>query len=267
MSLLAKEKYRRLRTLLGEYDRIAVAFSGGVDSTLLLFTACLELGGDRVVAYHADSCLTSSRETAACRKLFDDSPPLNCLLKNIEIHPMIWSEFLQNSDERCYFCKKRLYTTFLSEMEKDNLSLLVDGTNVDDLKKHRPGFRAINELGVLTPLVEVGLSKDEIRFLANDIGIPNGMKPSNSCLATRIPSGEPITEELLQLIERAENFLADKGIEGCRVRPENGGAVIEPRTNDPSTIASPELCSEIIYYFKALGFDRVLLNLQTTSFS
>ncbi len=151
-------------------------------------------------------------------------------------------------------------------MERNGFAELLDGTNVDDLKYHRPGLRAIHELGVNTPLLEAGLNKDEIRFLAKELGLPNFDKPSNSCLATRIAPNQTITLDLLKCINRAETFLEDRGLNGCRVQPRGKMIIIDLRANNPEIIVSKEIRSEINIYFKSLGFDTVLVDLETKPF-
>ncbi|RUM42866.1 MAG: hypothetical protein DSY80_06480, partial [Desulfocapsa sp.] len=164
--LQTDEKYSSLLQDIKSFPRVAVAFSGGVDSSLLYFAARDALGVENVVVLRAVSELVSVREQhAAAIVLHEFHLPADNLVE-LSLHPLIWPEFTANSNERCYFCKKRMYREFLLEAEKKKCSALLDGSNVDDLKSKRPGFRAIHELGVQTPLLDAGLNKDEIRFLA-----------------------------------------------------------------------------------------------------
>ena len=190
-----QEKYSRLIQILEKYERVAVAFSGGVDSTLLYYAARDALGKENVFVLRGISALVSLREQEYAAALLNELGTATENIVEVSLHPLIWPEFVVNTEERCYFCKKRIYQAFLQELEQKNCTLLLDGSNVDDLKSHRPGFRAIHELGVQTPLLDVGLSKKEIRFLAAGFHLANHAKSSNSCLATRIPAGKAVTLE------------------------------------------------------------------------
>ncbi len=257
-----QEKYSTLKSLLGSYGKVAVAFSGGVDSSLLLYTAGQILGKERVLALHGVSCLNSPNDVQGAKDLYRTHCAVNATYKHIEFHPLLWKEFSVNSEERCYFCKKRIYSTFKVEMEKEGCEYLLDGTNKDDLKDHRPGFRAIRELTVHTPLLQAGLNKQEIRYLAKEIGLPNHDLPSNSCLATRIATDTAIHMDLLNVIGEAEQYLARRGFCGTRVRPRGRAALIAVQMGDVEKIAQRSTRVSVLHYFKSLGFDDVLLDLQ-----
>ena len=214
-----------------------------------------------VVVLHAVSELISTQEQdAAAALLLEFNPPAENVVE-LSLHPLIWSEFVANTDERCYFCKKRMYREFLLAAEKKDCGTLLDGSNVDDLKSKRPGFRAIHELGVQTPLLDAGLNKEEIRFLAQQAGLSNHNKPSNSCLATRIPEGTVISREKLQLVEKCESFLLDKGFSTCRVRIEGKDAVLQLTAIDCKSLLTDDFRANLLYYMQGAGFSRVLLDI------
>ncbi len=238
-----------------------MAFSGGVDSSLLYWAARAAIGEENIVVLHAVSELVSKRErqsAAATLKIFNPSPDN---LVEVCLHPLNWSEFVANTSDRCYFCKKRMYRNFLLEAEGRQCTVLLDGSNADDLKSKRPGFRAILELAVQTPLLDAGLGKDEIRYLARKAGLPTHDKPSNSCMATRIPEGDIISKEKLELVEKCELFLLDKGFIACRVRVEGQDAVLQLTTTDSRNIFTEAIRVDLLCFMQELGFARVLLDM------
>ncbi len=257
-----QSKYRALTTLLEQYNRVAIAFSGGVDSTLLLYAAGQVLGKEKVLALHGVSCINSQHDIQGAKKLHKQYCSVFSRYRQIELHPLLWKEFVRNNEDRCYFCKKRIYSLFKVEVERDGGDFLLDGTNKDDLKDHRPGFRAIRELGVHTPLLEAGLNKNEIRQLVKELGLPNFDLPSNSCLATRVEENTVIHEKMLQIIDDAEQSLRERGFNGSRVRPRGKNAVIEVMGSDIERICQRATRISILHYFQIIGFEEVHLNLQ-----
>lgn len=238
-----------------------MAFSGGVDSTLLYYAARDALGKRNVFVLRGISAVVSLKEQEAADALLDELGTDRENIIEVPLHPLIWPEFVANTEERCYFCKKRMYRTFLQELEQKDCAVLLDGTNVDDLKNSRPGFRAIHELGVQTPLLDVGLSKKEIRFLAAGFHLSNHDKSSNSCLATRIPVGEAITLEKIQLVEKCESFLLSRGFTGCRVRIEGVDAVLQLSLHGHERLLFNDFRVELLHFMQRLGFKRTLLDL------
>jgi pyridinium-3,5-biscarboxylic acid mononucleotide sulfurtransferase len=239
-----------------------VAFSGGVDSTTLLYAALSALGMDNVLVLRGMSELVSDREKKSANKILDELQVDEEGRLEVELHPLIWSEFVANTPDRCYFCKKRMYQSFQRILEKTDFTVLLDGSNVDDLKSHRPGFRAIHELGIKTPLLDAGLSKDEIRAFADMYHLSNHDKPSNSCLATRLPEGTIIEKEGLRLVEKCEEFLLDREFKGCRVKPNGKDIVLELTGKDAERLVASSVRVEIIHFFQSMGFARVLVDLK-----
>lgn len=262
MTLDSQRKYRDLLLLLQEYEHVAVAFSGGVDSSLLLYAACEALSKRNVIVVHGLSELVSEREADAAANLLNEYTLSSKQILKIALHPLMWQEFIANSDERCYFCKKRMYQTFKRVLEERDCPFLLDGSNVDDLKSHRPGFRAIHELDVKTPLLDIGLNKDDIRSLAKKFNLSNYDKRSNSCLATRIAKGRKIKKESLDLVEKCEDFLLRRDFSGCRVKPNADDVILELTGDDAVRLASSSARVEIIHFFETMGFLRVLIDLK-----
>jgi pyridinium-3,5-biscarboxylic acid mononucleotide sulfurtransferase len=242
-----------------------VALSGGVDSTLLLYAALTALGRDHVVVLRGLSELVSEREKNNANTILDELQFDQKMKVEVELHPLIWSEFVANTPDRCYFCKKRMYQSFQRILENTDCNVLLDGSNVDDLKSRRPGFRAIHELGVKTPLLDAGLNKEEIRALAHRYHLSNHDKPSNSCLATRLPEGTLIERESLGLVEKCEDFLLSRDFTGCRAKPNRKDIVLELTGKDAERLLTSSVRIEIIHFFQSMGFLRVLVDLKPRS--
>ena len=251
-------KLEQLRALLRDTGGIAVAFSSGVDSTVLLEVAHEELG-KRVVAVTARSHSFPKRE--------QDEAAAFCAREGIrqvvvESEELAIPGFRQNPTNRCHLCKKELFTKILEIAKSEGLSAVVEGSNVDDLGDYRPGLQAIRELGIRSPLREAGLTKDDIRTLSREMGLPTWNKPSFACLASRFPYGECITAAGLARVEKAEQWLLDAGLglKQLRVRSHGDLARIEVPPADIPRLAA--CAAEIAAAFKDLGFAYVTLDLQ-----
>ncbi|WP_448872542.1 ATP-dependent sacrificial sulfur transferase LarE [Desulfobulbus propionicus] len=259
-------KYDQLRAWLRCHQQVAVAFSGGIDSSVLLKAACDTLGPNKVLALFARSTLLKTREIErALQWPRENGFGSELTLDVVDVHPLGWKEFVRNDSGRCYVCKLLIYRRFLERMEQQGLSILLDGTNTDDLKSNRPGRRALHELGIKTPLVEVGFDKADIRLLGSQLRLSNWDHPSSSCLATRVAAGVPITEERLRLIERWEEALGRLGLMDYRVRLEDEDArtvVLTIGAAEFDRILPAGVRSTIIRLLKQNGAERVLLNLE-----
>lgn len=257
---LPDAKFGKLVEFFRKYEKVAVAFSGGIDSTLTLHAAITALGAEQVLALYALSTLNSAGSVAGARDTFTRNFPA-AVLKEIEVAPLLWPEFVVNTEDRCYLCKKRMYSALGKAMAAEGCFVLVDGTNLDDLLEQRPGLKAIREMQVGTPLAEAGLTKREIRLIAQKEGLANYALPSNSCLATRIQHGRPIAEETLRTIENAEHFLHERGFLGCRVRLRDAFFLIEVQEKDLAAFVEGSNRTAVKTYFKSLQDWPVMLNL------
>ena len=259
--VLPEVKFGKLVESFRQYEKIAVAFSGGIDSTLTLHAAISALGAKRVVALYALSPLNSNASIVGARATFAGNFPAAAVFKEIEVNPLLWPEFVVNTEDRCYLCKKRMYSVLGKVMKVEGCSALVDGTNLDDLQEPRPGLKAIREMQIGTPLAEAGLTKREIRLIAQKEGLANYALPSNSCLATRIQHGRTITEKTLRTIESAEHFLHERGFLGCRVRLRDAFFLIEVQEKDVAAFVESSNRTAVNTYFQSLQEWPVMLNL------
>ena len=263
--LIVQEKFQKLKNILAGYGQVAVAFSGGADSSLLLWSALQLLGRENILVLSAVSCLIPAAERKGMQTWFArhgvQSPPKHLCL---DPDPLNREAFITNPSDRCYICKTHTYRLFLEIAARYGIALLADGTNRDDLNSHRPGLRTIRELNIRTPLAEAGLDKQEIRLISRAEGLDTWESPSSSCLATRIPAGMSITAERLELIASLEANLREKGFSGCRVRLDRfaPSVCIEVAGNDIQRISDPDISSEVIDYFMKNGIKHVFLNLQ-----
>ena len=211
--------------------RAAIAFSGGVDSAYLLYSA-VQAGAD-VKAYYAKSAFQPQFELEDARKL---AGQLGVALEILPMDILSVANVAENPSNRCYYCKTAIFRSIAAAARKDGYSLLLDGTNASDSSDDRPGMRALRELSVRSPLRECGLTKPEIRRLSAEAGLFTHDKPAYACLATRIPTGERITPEKLARTEEAENFLHSLGLRDLRVRTFGDVARIQVRQEDLETI-------------------------------
>ena len=200
-----------------------VAYSGGIDSTLLAFAAHAELG-DRAAAVLASSATYPDSEILAAAELAGE---MGFRLLQVETDELADPRFSANHPDRCYHCKAELFTLLTRVADVEGLDWVADGSNVDDLADHRPGRRAAMELKVVSPLAEVGLTKAEIRELASELGLPNWNKPPAACLATRFPYYEPITDDGLARVAATEGAVRELGVEHFRVRSHGNVARVE----------------------------------------
>lgn len=252
-----QQKYDQLKELLGSAGSVAIAFSGGTDSTLLLRVAG-EVLGKRVLALTADTSLSPRREMKEAERLAALlGVPHELVACDIFALPSV----ADNGPERCYHCKTALFRLLLARAQERGFSALADGSNRDDLADYRPGRKALTELGVMSPLLEAGFTKSDVRELSRLLGVPTWDKPAAACLASRIPCGTPLTVERLGRVERCEDFLHAKGIMGGRVRHHGQTARIELEEGDMKRILDSGLRKELLQLFAGEGFRFVTLDL------
>ena len=253
-----KKKYAVLLERLTELESVAVAFSGGVDSTFLL-NAARDALGDKAVAFTVAADFIPKRELTAAKE-FCREKKIRQVVCHCEIADV--PNFRENPPERCYWCKRKLLTQIISKAREMKLYHVIEGSNADDESDYRPGKRAIAELNVLSPLRAAGLSKSDIRILSREKGLSVWNKPSSACLASRIPYGEEITPTKLDMVERAEDFLLTFGFCQVRVRAHGDLARLEIPPADFAKLFQSELKNEVVCRLKELGFSYVTLDLQ-----
>jgi uncharacterized protein len=253
-----ERKKEVLARLIERAGSVLVAFSGGLDSAFLL-AAAHEVLGPRVVAATAVSAIHPDCEKEAAKGFARERGIEHILIPSKELG---LETFLANRPDRCYHCKQALFKQMVAAAKDMAVAAVAHGANADDAKDFRPGMRAAQEAGVWAPLVEAGLGKGEIRLLSKAMGLPTWDKPSNACLATRIPYGSPITLEKLDMIEKAEAFLVGKGIRQCRVRHHGSVARIELERTGLGRIMEGGLREAVVGRFREIGFVHIALDLE-----
>lgn len=252
------EKHQKLREIIAGCGKLAVAFSGGVDSSFLL-KAAHDVLGDRVLAVTADSVFIPRAEIHEAR---DFCQIQGIRQRIVRIDVLSVAGVKDNPADRCYHCKRGIFERMLSAAADDGIAVVAEGSNVDDEGDYRPGMRAIQELSVRSPLKEAGLNKAEIRELSRRLGLNTWDKPSMACLASRVPYGEELNCEKLRRVEQAEESLHGLGIVQCRVRCHGMLARIEVLPADFNKILQEPARTKLIDSFKQFGFSYVSLDLK-----
>jgi uncharacterized protein len=256
--MMIEQKWDHLKALLRDMQSAVLAYSGGVDSSLLL-RAAAEVMAPRLIV------VTAVSETYPASELFSTKEfvrSLSVVHKILTTEELSSEEFIRNTPERCYHCKKELYAKLRLMAEAEGIAEVIEGSNTDDMRDYRPGRRAAKEFFVRSPLMEAGLSKGEVRELAHRLNLPMWDKPSLACLSSRIPYGTRVTSELLRTIQAAEDQLRVLGFRQARVRHHGATARIEIERSEFKRLLDDEISGQIVAALKRLGYTYVCLDLE-----
>jgi len=258
MGTAINQKKEHLLSIIKEYGSLLVAFSGGVDSTFLLAVA-REALKDNLAAVTSKSPVHPLREHQAAADFAKNLGVDHLIIQSRE---MSRPDFLVNNKDRCYICKKYIFEDLLKIARDKGIEYVAHGANIDDLQDFRPGFAAADEMEIKAPLVDAGLTKDDIRTLSMEMNLATWNKPSMACLATRIPYGTPITKKALNMVEQAEYIILDLGFTACRVRLHGTTARIEIDSGEIEKMLDPGRRSAIIEKLKEIGFSHISVDLE-----
>lgn len=251
------EKYQLLKDNIRKRGSAAIAYSGGVDSTFLIKVS-QEVLGDRLIAITATSSTYPERELKEAIQYAKDMGVKQIIISSEELDI---EGFASNPKNRCYYCKKELFTKLKKTAEDNNMEYVFDGSNYDDIGDYRPGMQAAEELGVISPLKEAMMTKEDIRELSKNLGLPTWDKPSFACLSSRFPYGNQITAPKLKMVEEAEQFLLDLGFRQVRVRHHGDMARIEVSPEERGKFYSAAIMDEVGQKLKSFGFTYITLDL------
>lgn len=255
----ASEKLAELNRILDGYGKVAVAFSGGVDSSFLLAAAMKELGPENVLAVTVSSELAPRFEMQNAQWFCEEVGARQLV---VEANPLADPEVRDNHEDRCYHCKKGIFGAAQQAAKAEGFDVLADGTNADDASDYRPGAKAVAELGVASPLRDAQMTKHDIRELSRQMGLSTWDDPSCACLATRIPYGTPLDAETLKRIDQAEDYLRKLDFEEVRVRAHGDLARIEVGRTQVARLAEPATRMDVTTALKGLGFKYVCADLE-----
>jgi uncharacterized protein len=258
MTVSLQTKREKLESLISDMKSVLVAFSGGVDSTLVLAVAHKVLPG-KVLAVTAQSSSVPERELNAAKDLARSIGVEHLIVKTEEMQS---ADYLANPTNRCYYCKSELYDKLSEVAKQRQLVSIANGINLDDLGDHRPGIHAAKEAGVMSPLAEAGFSKQDVRQLSKILGLATWEKPAMACLSSRVPYGDSISAEKLLMIERAEDYLLSLGFKQLRVRHHGDVARIELERKDFPRFFADDISSKVETKLKEIGYKFVTLDVQ-----
>lgn len=253
-----EDKFNRLKASLKKMDRVIIAYSGGVDSAFLLKSASVS-GMQDIIAVTGMSASVPDEELSFAKELASSLQVTHRCITTDELQD---ENYANNPPDRCYYCKKDLFTKLRRIAKDEGIPFILDGTNADDAHDWRPGRRAAREEGIVSPLLDAGLSKDEIRALSRDLGLPTWDKPATPCLSSRFPYGRKITAEALSRVGRAESYLRKIGIRELRVRDHGETARIEVHPKDFKIFLDDTVREKIISHMKSIGYKNITLDLQ-----
>jgi pyridinium-3,5-biscarboxylic acid mononucleotide sulfurtransferase len=253
-----ENKLSKLKELLKSLESVAIAYSGGVDSTFLLKVA-YDVLGDKAIAVTAKSSTYPEREFNEAKAYIEKLGAKHIVIVSEELEI---EGFAKNPTNRCYFCKSELFTKVREVANQHGINAVLDGSNFDDIGDYRPGMQAARELGVVSPLKQVEMTKKDIRELSKQMGVPTWNKQAFACLSSRFPYGNEITAPKLKMVEKAEQYLMDLGFTQLRVRHHGEIARIEVAAEDRVKFFDTELMDKVVKEFKVYGFKYVALDMQ-----
>jgi len=252
------EKFNTLKKRLRQMGSAIIAYSGGVDSTFLLKTATLS-GMKDIIAVTGSSESLPPEELSFAREMASSLKIRHIIIHTEELKD---ENFSNNPPDRCYYCKKELFSRLREIAQKEGIEYILDGTNADDISDWRPGVKAAREFKVVSPLLDAGLTKAEIRELSRSLALKTWDKPATPCLASRFPYGQKITRDAIEKVSRAEGFIKGLGIRELRVRTHGDIARIEIPLSDFITLLNEDIRKAIVDFLKSLGYIYITLDLQ-----
>ena len=254
-----QDKLSHLQSILKEMGKVVIAYSGGVDSAFLLKVATDTLGPPNIKAILAISPTYPSREYD---RALETAAAIGVKVEIIHTKEVDDPKFVNNPVDRCYFCKHELFTKIAENIESGKYTNMIDGSNMDDLSDHRPGRKALQEKMVRSPLQEAGMTKDDIRAISKVMNLPTWNRDALACLSSRFPYGEKIDLKKLQMVDSAENFLADLGFRNIRARHEKNSIRIEISPSQIKRIADDQIRLKIVTKMKELGYKYISIDLE-----